>query len=129
MYEQLPIYVEGDGYGAPSADVITADTYEQQPTYGGDGYGAPSADVISADTYDQLPTYGEGDGYGAPSADVISASTFAAPIAPVAAVAPVAGYGYYASPGGAPYAAPPTHDAILTTIKLNPGHATFCRVD
>jgi len=29
----------------------------------------------------------------------------------------------------APYAAPAARDAVLTTIKLNPGHATFYRVD
>merc|ERR1712055_444449 len=44
-------------------------------------------------------------------------------------VAPIAYAGYAAAPTG--YAAAPTasREAILTTIKLNPGHAVFYRVD
>jgi len=46
------------------------------------------------------------------------------PAAPVAhAVAPVAPVAYAAAP------AAPSREAILTTIKLNPGHAIFYRVD
>merc|ERR1711868_91863 len=63
-------------------------------------------------------------GYAAPAAYGYAAPAaygYAAPVAAYAA-APVA---------AAAYAAPaaPARDAILTTIKLNPGHATFYRVD
>merc|ERR1712029_434036 len=55
------------------------------------------------------------------------AATYAA--APAIAAAPLAAT-YAAAPAvtGA-YAAAPLRDAVLTTIKLNPGHATFYRVD
>ena len=55
-------------------------------------------------------------GYAAPAA-----YGYAAPVAAYAA-APVAAAAYTAP-------AAPARDAILTTIKLNPGHATFYRVD
>jgi len=61
------------------------------------------------------------------------AATYAA--APAIAAAPLAAT-YAAAPAiaAAPavagaYAAAPARDAVLTTIKLNPGHATFYRVD
>merc|ERR1711963_1034182 len=55
------------------------------------------------------------------------AATYAA--APAIAAAPVAAT-YAAAPAVAgAYAAAPSRDAVLTTIKLNPGHATFYRVD
>merc|ERR1712012_544501 len=47
-----------------------------------------------------------------------AAPAVAAPVAAPAVAAPVAAY-----------AAAPARDAVLTTIKLNPGHATFYRVD
>ena len=55
-------------------------------------------------------------GYAAPAAYGYAAPVAAYAAAPVAAAA-------YAAP------AAPARDAILTTIKLNPGHATFYRVD
>merc|ERR1711868_349682 len=55
-------------------------------------------------------------GYAAPAAYGYAAPVAAYAAAPVAATA-------YAAP------AAPARDAILTTIKLNPGHATFYRVD
>merc|ERR1711931_502371 len=56
-----------------------------------------------------------------------AAATYAA--APAIAAAPVAAT-YAAAPAVAgAYAAAPSRDAVLTTIKLNPGHATFYRVD
>lgn len=45
-----------------------------------------------------------------------------APAAPVAAPA-------LAYAGAAPIAAPAAREAVLTTVKLNPGHAVFYRVD
>jgi len=65
-----------------------------------------------------VPTYAA----GIPA--VLPAATYGA-IAPAAAVLPAAGvYGAVA-----PAAAVPTREATLTEIKLNPGHATFYRVD
>merc|ERR1712235_29354 len=60
-------------------------------------------------------------------------STYAA--APAIAAAPAVAATYAAAPAiaaaplAATYAAAPSRDAVLTTIKLNPGHATFYRVD
>merc|ERR1711972_577972 len=48
----------------------------------------------------------------------------AAPLAATYAAAPAIA----AAPVAATYAAAPSRDAVLTTIKLNPGHATFYRV-
>merc|ERR1712061_502571 len=52
----------------------------------------------------------------------------AAPVATVAAApAPLAAAPAIAAPVA--YAGAPNREAVLTTIKLNPGHATFYRVD
>merc|ERR1712142_914388 len=61
------------------------------------------------------------------SAQIALPATYAA--APAIAAAPLAAT-YAAAPvvAGA-YAAAPARDAVLPTIKLNPGHATFYRVD
>merc|ERR1712241_1408372 len=61
------------------------------------------------------------------SAQIALPATYAA--APAIAAAPLAAT-YAAAPAvvGA-YGAAPSRDAVLTTIKLNPGHATFYRVD
>ena len=83
------------------------------------GYGKRSADeaapapaVVAAPTVAGLPyPYAAG-----------LPLTYAA--APALAAAPVA----YAAAAPA-VAAAPSRDAVLTTIKLNPGHATFYRVD
>jgi len=61
-----------------------------------------------------------------------TSASYAAPTFPFAAsalsyAAPALPYASPALP--APYAAPTARDAVLTTIKLNPGHATFYRVD
>merc|ERR1711874_757678 len=67
----------------------------------------------------------------AATAPVVGAQ-YAAAYAPAVAAAPAA---YAAAPvAAAAYAAPlaaaaPSRDAVLTTIKLNPGHAVFYRVD
>merc|ERR1711945_13832 len=61
------------------------------------------------------------------SAQIALPATYAA--APAIAAAPLAAT-YAAAPAVAgAYAAAPARDAVLTTIKLNPGHATFYRVD
>merc|ERR1711945_57330 len=61
------------------------------------------------------------------SAQLTLPATYAA--APAIAAAPLAAT-YAAAPAvAATYAAAPARDAVLTTIKLNPGHATFYRVD
>merc|ERR1712213_207398 len=60
------------------------------------------------------------------SAQVLAAPAAYATPAAYGYAAPAA-YGYAAPAAAAAYAAPaaPARDAILTTIKLNPGHATF----
>jgi len=79
-----------------------------------------------------LPTlnYAGVAGFPALNYAAVAAPAVAAPaVAPVAAplaVAPVAAP--LATVAAAPAAAP-VRDATLTTIKLNPGHATFYRVD
>merc|ERR1711944_198567 len=56
------------------------------------------------------------------------AATYAA--APAIAAAPAVAATYPAAPAvAAAHAAAPSREAVLTTIKLNPGHATFYRVD
>merc|ERR1712142_700077 len=61
------------------------------------------------------------------SAQIALPATYAA--APAIAAAPLAAT-YAAAPAvAATYAAAPSRDAVLPTIKLNPGHATFYRVD
>merc|ERR1712168_47573 len=55
------------------------------------------------------------------------AATYAA--APAIAAAPLAATYAAAQAVAGAYAAAPSRDAVLTTIKLNPGHATFYRVD
>jgi len=67
------------------------------------------------------------------AAPVAHATYAAAPVAHATyAAAPVAAATYAAAPVAATTyaaAAPAARDAVLTTIKLNPGHATFYRVD
>merc|ERR1711972_968957 len=67
------------------------------------------------------------------AAPVAHATYAAAPVAHATyATAPVAAATYAAAPVAATTyaaAAPAARDAVLTTIKLNPGHATFYRVD
>merc|ERR1712168_1257161 len=55
------------------------------------------------------------------------AATYAA--APAIAAAPLAATYAAAQAVAGAYAAAPSRDAVLTTIRLNPGHATFYRVD
>jgi len=55
------------------------------------------------------------------------AAGLAAPVAAYAAAPVAAPLAYAAAPAVA--AAAPAREAVLTTIKLNPGHATFYRVD
>jgi len=59
------------------------------------------------------------------AAEAVEAPVVAAAAAPVAAALPLAGA--YALPVAAPAVA--AREATLTEIKLNPGHATFYRVD
>merc|ERR1712121_5021 len=60
------------------------------------------------------------------AAPAVAATYAAAPLAATYAAAPAVA-ATYAIAGA--YAAAPARDAVLTTIKLNPGHATFYRVD
>jgi len=60
------------------------------------------------------------------SAQIALPATYAA--APAIAAPLAATYAAAPAVAGA-YAAAPSRDAVLTTIKLNPGHATFYRVD
>ena len=65
---------------------------------------------------------------GVPALTYAAAPAVAAPVATVAAApAPLAAAPAIAAPVA--YAGAPARDATLTTIKLNPGHATFYRVD
>merc|ERR1712233_295592 len=81
------------------------------------------------------PSAYAGYGYAAPAA--YAGYGYAAPVAATYAAAPAVAATYAAAPAvaapvaAAAYAAPaaPAREAILTTIKLNPGHATFYRVD
>jgi len=67
--------------------------------------------------------------YAAVAAPAIAAPAIAAPAvaAPAVAAAPVVAAPAIAAPVA--YAGAPSREATLTTIKLNPGHATFYRVD
>jgi len=65
---------------------------------------------------------------GVPALTYAAAPAVAAPVATVAAApAPLAAAPAIAAPVA--YAGAPSREATLTTIKLNPGHATFYRVD
>ena len=65
---------------------------------------------------------------GVPALTYAAAPAVAAPVATVAAApAPLAAAPAIAAPLA--YAGAPSREATLTTIKLNPGHATFYRVD
>jgi len=96
------------GYGLP-APVATA-TYAAAPVAAATYAAAPVASYAAA----PLATV---------AAAPIATATYAT--APVAA-APIAAATYAAAPVAA---AAPAREAVLTTIKLNPGHATFYRVD
>merc|ERR1711872_561148 len=88
-------------------------------------YDAAKAGIVKRSAQIALPaTYAAAPAIAAAPA---VAATYAA--APAIAAAPLAAT-YAAAPAVAgAYAAAPSRDAVLTTIKLNPGHATFYRVD
>ena len=92
-------------YGAYAAAPL-AGAYAAAPLAG-----AYAAAPLAAATYAAAPAI---------AAPLATATYAAAP----AVAAPVAAYA--AAPA---VAAAPSRDAVLTTIKLNPGHATFYRVD
>ena len=82
-------------------------------------YDAAKAGIVKRSAQIALPaTYAAAPAIAATYAAAPLAATYAA--APAIAAAPAV--------AGA-YAAAPSRDAVLTTIKLNPGHATFYRVD
>merc|ERR1711973_596642 len=91
-------------------------------------YDAAKAGIVKRSAQIALPaTYAAAPAIAATYAAAPLAATYAA--APAIAAAPVAAT-YAAAPAVAgAYAAAPSRDAVLTTIKLNPGHATFYRVD
>merc|ERR1711945_57675 len=82
-------------------------------------YDAAKAGIVKRSAQIALPaTYA-----AAPYAAAPLAATYAA--APAIAAAPAVAATYAAAPAVAgAYAAAPARDAVLTTIKLNPGHAT-----
>merc|ERR1711884_163151 len=101
------------GIAKRSAQIALPATYAAAPAIAATYAAAPLAA-----TYAAAPTIA-----AAPAV----AATYAA--APAIAAAPLAAT-YAAAPAVAgAYAAAPSRDAVLTTIKLNPGHATFYRVD
>merc|ERR1712233_258502 len=79
---------------------------------GGYGYAAPYAAAYAAPV--AATAVDAKFAYGAPVTALNAGPLTAGPVA----AAPVA---------TATYAAAPARDAVLTTIKLNPGHATFYR--
>merc|ERR1712042_321715 len=94
-------------------------------------YDAAKAGIVKRSAQIALPaTYA-----AAPAIAPLAAAPATYAAAPAIAAAPLAAT-YAAAPAiaAAPavagaYAAAPARDAVLTTIKLNPGHATFYRVD
>merc|ERR1711926_76616 len=107
-------------------------------------YDAAKAGIVKRSAQIALPaTYAAAPAIAATYAAAPLAATYAAApaiaAAPAVAAAPVAAPAIAAAPlaatyAAAPavagaYAAAPSRDAVLTTIKLNPGHATFYRVD
>ena len=98
--------------------------------YAGYGYAAPAVAATYAAAPAVAATYA--------AAPAVAATYAAAPVAAYAA-APAVAATYAAAPAvAAPVAAyaaapavaaAPAREALLTTIKLNPGHATFYRVD
>merc|ERR1711926_71019 len=88
-------------------------------------YDAAKAGIVKRSAQIALPaTYA-----AAPAVAATYAAAPAIAAAPAVAAAPLAAT-YAAAPAVAgAYAAAPSRDAVLTTIKLNPGHATFYRVD
>merc|ERR1712117_529214 len=110
------------GYNAyPYAAYPYAASYAAAPavaaTYAADPV-APIAPVAAAPAV--AATYAAAPVAAAPA---VAATYAAAPVATVAAAPAIA------APVAAAYSAAPARDAVLTTIKLNPGHATFYRVD
>ena len=89
--------------------------------------------------YPYAGAYGLAGAYAGYPAGLNGAYSYAAGLAaPVAAYAAAPVAAYAAAPVAAPLAyaaapavaaAAPAREAVLTTIKLNPGHATFYRVD
>merc|ERR1712227_95390 len=101
-----------------SAQIALPATYAAAPAIAAAPLAATYAAAPLAATYAAAPAIA-----AAPAV----AATYAA--APAIAAAPAAAT-YAAAPAVAgAYAAAPSRDAVLTTIKLNPGHATFYRVD
>merc|ERR1711945_75787 len=97
-------------------------------------YDAAKAGIVKRSAQIALPaTYAAAPAIAAaPLAATYAAAPLAATYAaaPAIAAAPAVAATYAAAPAVAgAYAAAPARDAVLTTIKLNPGHATFYRVD
>merc|ERR1712064_34116 len=98
-------------------------------------YDAAKAGIVKRSAQIALPaTYAAAPAIAA--APAVAATYAAAPAIAAAPLAPAVAATYAAAPAiaAAPavagaYAAAPARDAVLTTIKLNPGHATFYRVD
>merc|ERR1712236_2335 len=64
--------------------------------------------------------------HAAPTVAALPAAAVAAPLAATYAGLPAT---YAGLPVAAPLAAAPSREAVLTTVKLNPGHAIYYRVD
>merc|ERR1711872_1117264 len=92
-------------------------------------YDAAKAGIVKRSAQIALPaTYAAAPAIAATYAAAPLAATYAAVAAAPAIAAVAATYAAAPAVAGA-YAAAPSRDAVLTTIKLNPGHATFYRVD
>ena len=87
---------------------------------------APAIQAPWPSTYAAAPVVAAAPAVAAPAVATVAATVAAPAVAAVAAPAVAAPVAYAAAPA---VAAAPSRDAVLTTIKLNPGHATFYRVD
>merc|ERR1712018_924115 len=93
-------------------------------------YEAAKSGIVKRSAQIALPaTYAAAPAIAATYASAPIAATYAAAPAIAAAPAVAAAPAIAAAPLAATYAAAPSREAVLTTIKLNPGHATFYRVD
>merc|ERR1712168_1258893 len=98
-------------------------------------YDAAKAGIVKRSAQIALPAaYAAAPAIAATYAAAPAIAAYAAAPAIAAAPAVAATYAAATAIAAAPavaaaYAAAPSRDAVLTTIKLNPGHATFYRVD
>jgi len=113
---------------APAVAAVAPATYATAPVVAAPAVAAPAVATYAAApaVYAAAPAVATATYAAAPAVAAVAPAAYAATPA-VAAVAPAA----YAAAPVAVAAAPaaPAREAVLTTIKLNPGHAVAYRVD